>query len=77
MLPVTSDAALPSSLLGDAFRVRARKKVRLGPVSVEICSNEADFKGFRFFSEVIGGGGFWLGGGWGSGFRAEFVQHRD
>ena len=54
MLPVT-ETLLPSSLLGDAFRVRSRRRVRLGPVSVEICSNEVDFKGFRFFSEVVGG----------------------
>ena len=32
-----------------AFRVRSRKEIRLGPVRIEIRSNEADFKGFRFF----------------------------
>ena len=55
MLPVTETLA-PSSLLGDAFQVRSRRRIRLGPVSIEIRSNEPDFKGFRFFSEVCGVG---------------------
>ena len=55
MLPVTGELLL-SSLIGDAFqggtiRIRSRRTVHLGPVHIEIRSNESDFKGFRFFSE--------------------------
>lgn len=54
MLPDT-EGLLPSSLIGDALqggaiRIRCRRTVQLGPVHIEIRSNEADFKGFRFFS---------------------------
>ena len=38
---------------GHAMRVRSHKVVRLGPVRVDIRSNEPDFKGFRFFSEWL------------------------
>ena len=34
-----------------AFHCRARKEVHLGPVRIEIRSNEPDFKGLRFFSK--------------------------
>jgi hypothetical protein len=37
--------------VGDVFRVRSRRRVHLGPVCVDIRSNEVDFKGFRFFSK--------------------------
>ena len=50
-MPHVTETLLPSPPLADAFRVRSRRRVRLGPVSVEICSNEPHFKGFRFFSE--------------------------
>ena len=36
---------------GHAMEIRSRKVVRLGPVRIDIRSNEPDFKGFRFFSE--------------------------
>lgn len=38
-------------LPGQQMSVRSRRVVRLGPVSVDIRSNEPDFKGFRFFCE--------------------------
>lgn len=55
MLP-SAETVLPSPVGGDAFKVRSRGRICLGPVSVEIRSNEADFKGLRFFSEVFAGG---------------------
>lgn len=36
----------------DAFRCRSHKVVRLGPVHIDIGSNEPEFKGFRFFSNA-------------------------
>ena len=33
------------------LRCRSRKHIRLGPVRIDIRSNEPDFKGFRFFTE--------------------------
>jgi hypothetical protein len=36
---------------GHAMEIRSRKVVRLGPVRIDIRSNELDFKGLRFFSE--------------------------
>ena len=38
---------------GHAMEVRSHKVVRLGPVRIDIRSNELDFKGFRFFSESV------------------------
>jgi len=38
-------------LAGQLMPVRSRRLVRLGPVTVDIRSNEPDFKGFRFFSD--------------------------
>jgi hypothetical protein len=34
-----------------AFQCRSRREVCLGPVRIDVRSNEADFKGFRFFAE--------------------------
>lgn len=39
---------------GQLFRCRSQKEIRLGPVRIEIRSNELDFKGFRFFSASAG-----------------------
>ena len=39
-----------SSPAGHAMPIRSRRAVRLGPVCIDIRSNEPDFKGFRFFS---------------------------
>ena len=50
MLPATETLA-PSSLIGDAFQVRSRRRIHLGPVSIDVRSNEPDLTGFRFFSE--------------------------
>jgi hypothetical protein len=38
-------------LEGNAMQIRSHRVVRLGPVRIDIRSNEPDFKGFRFFSE--------------------------
>jgi hypothetical protein len=34
-----------------AFRCRSQREIRLGPVRIDVRSNEPDFKGFRFFVE--------------------------
>jgi hypothetical protein len=47
----TGEAAFP---LEQLFRCRSHKKIRLGPVRIEIRSNEMDFDGFRFFSAAAG-----------------------
>ena len=36
------------------FRCHSRREIGLGLVSIEIRTNEADFKGFRFFSAPAG-----------------------
>ena len=38
-------------LEGNAMQIRSHKVVRLGPVRIDIRSNEPGFRGFRFFSE--------------------------
>jgi hypothetical protein len=50
MLPST-EALDPVSPVGNVFQVRSRRKIHLGPVCIDIRSNEPDFKGFRFFSK--------------------------
>ena len=40
-------------LAGQRMTVRSRRVVRLGPVSVDVRSNESDFKGLRFFSDTF------------------------
>jgi hypothetical protein len=35
------------------FRIRARRMLRLGPVRVELRSNEQDFAGFRYFPQTV------------------------
>ena len=47
------DAVAVDSPVEQAFRVRSRKEIRLGPVRIDIRSNEPDFKGFRFFTETV------------------------
>lgn len=42
-----------NSLLYGRFQCRSRKEVHLGPVRIDIRSNELDFKGMRFFSERL------------------------
>lgn len=42
------DSASP---VGNTLRIRSRRTVHLGPVRIEIRSNEPDFAGFRFFSD--------------------------
>src|SRR5215469_14549873 len=36
---------------GQEFRVRSHQKVLLGPLCLEICSNEQDFRGMRYFPQ--------------------------
>src|SRR5581483_10734096 len=36
-------------MTSEPFTIRSRRRVHLGPVSIEIRSNEARFAGFRFF----------------------------
>jgi hypothetical protein len=51
---VPSEMNVASGLPGvDTLKVRARAEVRLGPVRLEIRSNEPNFRGFRFFSEIL------------------------
>ncbi len=45
------EPAFPESV----FRVRSRRLIHLGPVRIDIRSNEPDFKGFRFFPSASGG----------------------
>jgi hypothetical protein len=41
----------PDSSLGTTVQIRSRRTVHLGPMRVEIRSNEPNFQGFRFFSQ--------------------------
>ena len=44
----------PTTPVGGAFQIRSRRTVALGPVTLDIRSNEPDFRGFRFFSQPSG-----------------------
>ena len=43
----------PLSPVGTGFQVRSRGRIHLGPVCIDLRSNEPDFKGFRFFSKSV------------------------
>lgn len=47
----------PTPLQGRAIQIRSCRGVLLGPVRVVIRSNDADFTGFRFFSEFFDAAG--------------------
>jgi hypothetical protein len=56
----TPDAVTPSletqdvdSPAGNAFHIRSRRRIHLGPVRIDIRSNEPEFKGFRFFPQPL------------------------
>lgn len=50
----TEEIGTATFALEQLFRCRSHRQIRLGPVRIEIRSNEADFKGFRFFSQSPG-----------------------
>jgi hypothetical protein len=50
---VHEDTVAVDSPVEQAFQLRSRKEIRLGPMRIDIRSNEPDFKGFRFFSETV------------------------